>query len=401
MRHPDQLTPQTTLEAVFGRDTVFSPKAAPIPGTDYLAGADPQLRDFFTTAFLTIAGNLELVCSRGGLSPGCLALYHQAGLPVAPRLRVYEDDDSYLALLNRLTTDGSTVAYQHRHPAALLPRRASWIDPELLSWLNNKLALPGFVPDGLVPRREVTTLDALAGLLPTPARPLVLKGATPYTSGSGGAVAIVRSEADLAAARNRLAGCDAIILEEFLQLERTWCLNYSSNGAGVRFLGAGEQVTDDQGGYHGNWFDDRMAIPEEANQAGIEIMRRAMASGYRGFAGFDFGITTDRRLIVMDLNFRLCGSTAPLLWWPALAERFGPHPTARGVILTSRLPAPEALSLAAGACDAGLFLPLAAYDPLATGWNGGPMRLKALLMGRDRDEVEGRRRALAEAGLSS
>jgi hypothetical protein len=247
----------------------------------------------------------------------------------------------------------------------------------------------------------VTTLKAITGLRPTPARPVVIKGATPYSSGSGGAVAIVRSEADLAAARDRLAGCDAIILEEFLQLERTWCLNYCCDGVTVQFIGAGEQITDDQGGYHGNWFDDRMAMPEEANQAGIEIMRRAMVRGYRGFAGFDFGVTTDRRLVAMDLNFRLCGSTAPLLWWPAVADRFGPHPTARSVTLTSSLAAPETLSIAAAACDAGFFLPLGFFDPGATGWNSGPVRLKALLMGGDRDEVEGRRKALVEAGLSS
>jgi len=401
MRPTDRLTPQATLEAVYGHDTVFSPKAPPIPGTHYLSGSDPQVRDFHTTGYLTIAGDLELVCSRGGLSPGCLALYQQAGLPVAPRLRIYEDDAGYLALLSGIVTDGDTWAYQHRHPEALLPRSASWIDPDLLSWLNNKLALPEFVPDILVPRREVTTMEAIAGLRPTSARPVVIKGATPYSSGSGGAVAIVRSEADLAAARDQLAGCDAIIVEEFLQLERTWCLNYSSDGLAVRFLGAGEQITDDQGRYHGNWFDDRMAIPEDAFQAGQEIMRRAMARGYRGFAGFDLGVTTDRRLVAMDLNFRLCGSTAPLLWWPALAERFGPHPTARGVSLASRLPVPETLSLAADACDAGFFLPLAAFDPVATGSKGGPMRVKALLMGRDRDEVEGRLNALVEAGLSA
>jgi hypothetical protein len=401
MRSPGRLTPQTTLEAVFGRDIVFSPKAAPVPGTHYLSGSDPQVRDFHTTGYLTITGELELICSRGGLSPGCLALYRQAGLPVAQRLRVYEDDAGYLGLLNDIATEGGTLAYQHRHPEALLPRSASWIDPDLVSWLNNKLALPEFVPDGLVPRREVIAPDAMTALRPSPTRPLVLKGATPYSSGSGGALAIVRSEAELCVARDRLAGCDAIILEEFLQLERTWCLNYCSDGLSVRFLGAGEQITDDQGRYHGNWFDDRMAIPDEVGEAGTEIMRRAMARGYRGFAGFDFGVTTDGRLVAMDLNFRLCGSTAPLLWWPALAERFGPHPTARGASFTSRLSPQETLSLVADACGAGFLLPLAAFDPHGTGWATGPMRVKALLMGRDRDEVEGRLRALVAAGLSS
>jgi hypothetical protein len=92
-------------------------------------------------------------------------------------------------------------------------------------------------------------------------------------------------------------------------LECSVCLHFVVAIDGdIRYLGAAEQVVDAAGRWQGNWITNE-AAPSVAVAAGYEIMRRAVLRGYIGFAGFDVACCADGRLRVLDLNFRVNGST--------------------------------------------------------------------------------------------
>ena len=57
--------------------------------------------------------------------------------------------------------------------------------------------------------------------------PIVLKAATDLSSGAGADVAICRTIDDLAAARERFAGCKRLVVESCQSILRNLCLHYA------------------------------------------------------------------------------------------------------------------------------------------------------------------------------
>jgi hypothetical protein len=114
------------------------------------------------------------------------------------------------------------------------------------------------------------------------------------------------------------------VVEEFQPFTRTMCLNLAADFQGVvHYVGSADQVVADDGTYMSSWVSPELTPPDSAISLAREIMMRAAAMGYIGFAGFDIGLLPDGRALFFDLNFRVCGSTPTLLWYDEVRRRIG------------------------------------------------------------------------------
>lgn len=393
--------PSRTLSDIFGDGVSFSARP-PYSGRFFEWPATATRLDSRTGNFLSIAGATTTVCARSAASPRGLALLEAAGAPSTPPLAIFDTEGDYQEILTAATRFGSHVAVQYLHSPDELSPDTCWIDPGLLSFLNNKGNLGVLVHVEHTPQRTVVPLDQLEdleALRPNRSRPLVLKGATDLHTGSGAAVVIARSGEDIRRARKRFQGCEAVVVEEFLPMERNLCLCYASDGGSVEYHGYSDQLTDDQGVYQGNVFAPGVAAPPEAIAAGYHVMNEAVRRGYRGFAGFDMAMLAGGRVAVMDLNFRLCASTPAVLWYGALCQRAAAGLHARYCILRGRHPLAALLLEAFRAVSEGILFPLSVFDPdLSPDPDAAPV-IRGLVLGRDRETVERNLARLAETGL--
>ncbi|MHC4849447.1 MAG: hypothetical protein ACYTEG_13455 [Planctomycetota bacterium] len=270
------------LAETFGPDVTYNPVTSyRAPG--YLQG-DRALRDFRTGDPLTIAGGMRCVCHASVATAEGLDLLREAGHRLPPLL-VFGSEAEYDDLLRGLA--GETMVFQHAH--AQTEFENYWIPRRLLQTINNKANLPELVPAHQRPRR-----------LDRPERPCVIKRATDWTTGGGRSVRICREDP---------GDIDGFVIEEYIDFEETWCIQFATSGERIVELGFAPQITTPSGRFLGSWFDMEKRIPAAIQNAARAIMERAVARGYRGVAGFDVGSNG----LFFDLNFRLNGSTAPLL----------------------------------------------------------------------------------------
>lgn len=391
------LRPRLTLGEVFGPDVIFLGRAS-WQGDRFLRQGDPSVRDSFTGTTLTVAGTGVPFCSTGVLRASALDLFRAAGVPFTTETVSYASRDEFARRLAETTASGKRIAFQYRYLPDEAPAESYWVPPDLLSFLNDKRNLTLLAPADACPARREMPL-AEAADLPLPADGVVvIKGSTWLPSGSGGAVVIARSQDEIRSCTQRLSGCEVVLVEEFLPFTRTMCLHWAVTWTGeIVFLGSADQVVDAGGVFHGSWLGPGFDPPEEAIALGSGVVARARGMGYRGLAGFDMGVLPGGRVIVFDLNFRICASTAPVLWLPLLQARGS---VARVGTLTGSAGFEEMCRTAADAARAGVLLPLAAFDPEAAGWLGRPPVVRGLVLGRDRAETEARCEALARNGLA-
>jgi hypothetical protein len=167
----------------------------------------------------------------------------------------------------------------------------------------------------------------------------------------------------------------------------------------VRYLGFADQDVTDGGKYRGNWMQLGASLPTVVVEVAQDVVRRAAALGYRGIAGIDMVLSSDGRVYVLDLNFRVNGSTAAVLLSPALHEERGPclmH--LRG--FKGAGSANEMALIARGAVARGQMIPMSLFDAEAAGHRGGVSILRALVLGPDRDAILAIESELAAAGLT-
>jgi hypothetical protein len=398
VRPPTALRPKLTLAEIYGPRTTYNPRPS-YRNYGWLPG-DAVSLDGRTSAALTVAGAMPTICSRGGLADALFELWEQAGIDASPSVMPYCTQAEYERCLAQAERQGQRLVFQHVHAPGERPATQYWVPAELMSYLNDKSHLPELTPSEFVlPRRLVPPSDLSRLIRETPKLPIVIKGCGPQSSGGGRAVVIVRRPADWLVARQRLATGERIVVEQYLQAVGNYCLTFAAMpDSTVRYLGAAEQVTDGAGSYGGNWLDPRREPPAAAVEAGREIMRRAQLLGYRGVAGFDVIVDAQGAVRVIDLNFRLNGSTPALLWQPTLRERFGPACVMR--YQSGNLPGSMAdcLGLLRGMVRRGDFFPLAVFDPLAGRHPGAPARIDGLWLGTSREEADAKRAALLGSG---
>jgi hypothetical protein len=385
------------MAEVYGPSHVYAPRAHP-KTCDWIA-RDPALLDGLTGNQLPIAGDMAVVCSAGVTTPLGLELLAEAGLQPAASTHTYCDEQHAIEITTRFAERGTKVVVQHIYPDGVLNDSALWIDARLLSYLNNKANLAELVPAAHVATRLVMTPKTFFGDAAAQPLPIVLKAATDLSTGAGADVAICRTIDDLVAARERFAGCERLVVESCQSILRNLCLHYAVMPDGTtRYLGFADQDIDANGRYRGNWISLGSTLPSELTDIGLAIVTRGAFLGYRGFVGIDIAETDDARWVVLDLNFRVNGSTAAALLAPAIQRAVGPC----------------CLHLRSFACDAGFMrllaetrsalrsgslIPLCTFDPTVAGHAGQPSRLSALIVAESQADAHRVETELAASGL--
>ena len=386
---PHLRPPEFVLSDFYHSECIFNPRSSfqkfGWVTTDILGS------DFPTGVPLPINGTLPVICSSAVCSSRSNRIFGAAGLPDFAHTITYNNESDFEAILAECYQRNKSVIFMHQHPEAERPRELYWIDPDLLGQLNNKARLSEFVPDQNLPERIVLPVSELPDILNSGfSCPLVLKGAANMPSGGGQAVAIVRTIQDLQLARTRLEIGEQIVAEEFLSIEENYCVNYATDGRQTFLLGCCEQITNEAGQYMGNWISLDCHPPREVIEVGFEIMQRAASRGYVGVAGFD--IVRDRRgrILVLDLNFRLNGSTPALMWQNRLLSRSGQKSVGRVIRLKYQASTDPDFSLLQELVDCGWLFPLMVYDPQASPYGFDEVRVMGILFGSSRYHVEHR-----------
>jgi hypothetical protein len=385
------------MAEVYGPSHVYAPRAHP-KTCDWII-RDPAVLDGMTGNQLPIAGDMAVVCSAGVTTPPGLELLTEAGLQPASSTHTYCDEQHAIEITARFAECGTKVVVQHIYPDGVLNDSALWIDARLLSYLNNKANLAELVPAAHVAIRLVMPPETFFGDGAAQPFPIVLKAATDLSTGGGFDVAICRTIDDLAAARERFAGCERLVVESCQSIRRNLCLHYAVMPDGMtRYLGFADQDIDEDGRYRGNWISLGSTLPSEVTDIGLAIVTRGAFLGYRGFVGIDIAETDDARWVVLDLNFRVNGSTAAVLLAPAIQRSVGPC----------------CLHLRSFACDAGFMpliaatrsalrsgnlIPLGTFDPTVAGHAGQPSRLSALIVAESQAGAHRVETELAASGL--
>lgn len=388
------LRPATTLAALYGDAMVFVPRASFTP-YGWLP-TDPSVLDFLTGGQLTVAGDMPVVCHEAVATEWIVDVLEDAGLDVAPNRLVYRDRDDCATLLRGLGRRTRSLVFQHVLPPQEVPDDAYWIDRELLAFLNNKGNLGRLVPAELCPRRRLVALDRLC--TEPRALPVVVKAPSEMSSGAGFAVTICHRDEDLQVAAARFASCREVVVEDFIDIARNLCVQYVvTPEEAVSYLGAAEQVVDGDGNYLGNWLEHDAAPPAVVS-AGMAVVRAAAGLGYRGIAGLDIVVARDGSVLVIDLNFRLNGSTVPLLLASAFAAAYGDDHVARfrGWRVA---PGRSTRAVVEAAVATGDLVPLSVLDPEASPYAGACGRMAGLVVGASRADVDDTERRLRELGL--
>lgn len=316
------MEPLLTLEQVFGRGYVMNGRGS-YHNSQWLPGELGQ--DSSSGSLLTIAGDIPMLCHTDVGRDCCLDVLQAAGHQVGAKLLTYTNADSYYALLNELQQDGKNVIFNYAHLPNEFEAEQYWIERELLLFLNNKRNLSELVPGRHVPNRVLLSIEQFLNKdRDAFDYPYVVKAATDQPNGGGIEVVICYSPANLEQAKELFASCSYVVMEQYLDIRKNFCIQFAQTVEGeLVYLGSAEQIINKQGKYSGNWMDMHDQPPAEAIDLCKQVMRKAAAQGYYGFAGIDTVITEDNDIYIIDLNFRQNGSTVALLFQNSVAVEWG------------------------------------------------------------------------------
>jgi hypothetical protein len=386
-----------TMGEIYGHGLIYAPRAHPRT-CDWIP-RDSAMLDGLTGGQLTVAGGMAVVCSRGVTTPLGLELLADAGLRTGSSIHTYRDEEDAIEIAAELAASGRKIVVQHIYPDGVLNEGGMWIEGRLLSYLNNKANLAELVPAEHVARREVIAVEKFFDDGPTRELPVVLKVATELSTGGGADVAICRTGEELQAARARFAGCGRLVVERCESVVRDVCLHFAVMPNGTsQYLGFADQDIDENGRYRGNWISLGSKLPEEVVEIGLETVERGAKLGYRGLLGIDIVGTEDGRWVVMDLNFRVNGSSAAVLLAPSIHRMMG------ACLLHLRSFTCEGgfaklVAIARTAQRSGRLIPLASLDTTLSAHVGRPARLSALVVGDSKAEAHQVEADLAASGL--
>ena len=283
---------------------------------------DPSTLELLSGSIIVAGGETPIICSAGVATIPALGVMRDAGLAVAPKLHTFHTIAEFEAQLQEMAKAGHRIVAPYALPVDVVAPEHHYLPGGLISFLNNKANLGELVPPALVPDRAlVDPAELVAFCRGQVSLPVVVKAASDDPSGGGVDVVICRSRNDLERAARFFESCRKVVVEDFIEIEKNFCLNYAAtHDERIVYLGAAEQVSDAYGDYHGNWIDPASAPPQSAIDLGRAIAETGARLGYRGYLGVDMAIPGDGRVLVFDLNFRLNGSTVPLMVHADLAR---------------------------------------------------------------------------------
>jgi hypothetical protein len=359
--------------------------------------SDRHTVEFVTGHALSCAGAMPVVCHRATLSPSGLAAMADSGIDIAPDLLAYSTPDEYRRHVRSLASRSMRAVTPFWTPPDVVPAAATWIDPSLLQFLNNKSNMAELVPAGSLPRRET---GQLAATLASMRMPCVVKVGTDMPNGGGSDMMICRNARDRSRALRRFATGEGLVVEEFLRIAQNYCVQLALPPEGsIVHIGSTSQICLANGAHAGNLLDPRNPPPAAVLKLGEQIALEGRRRGYTGIAGFDIVVTEDGRVLAIDLNFRLVSSTAQALLHRRLSE-------ARGLAL-SRLAfsshggtLDEMLTVSRRGIDEGWLVPLATFDPAFGGLPEGGARCRFLIFGNSAAEIDAREKELLARGIA-
>lgn len=354
-------------------------------------------RDVFSARPIAVAADTPLICSSGGTDPSLLAHLSDAGLPVGADLREFRSEAEFETRVLEAIGDGLLISMEYPQPTTLCPDEHAVKSAQLVGYLNNKASIAMLVDPAFQARRSVVARADLAEATPA-GKSWVLKAAT--DDGHRGNLDVYLHRADervtLPAFTDVLP---EFVLEEYLHIQRNWGIQlYIAPDATARLLAVTEQRIDAAGLYDGGRFGLVSSPPAVLLTECLAIAQRAADLGYRGMCSLDCAQTTDGRLIMLDLNFRITAGSIPLLALQSVRPDALDRP-AESLNLTVTAPLADLLADLRPALTAGGLLVVGGHDTTRT---DNPIRqstLHLVVFGDDPEDVAIRRRSL-EARVS-
>ncbi|GGE18632.1 ATP-grasp domain-containing protein [Marinithermofilum abyssi] len=389
-----QIKSVLTLKEIYGPGHIFNPRTS-FQQLGWFP-EDHASIDFMTGRELVVAGDMPVLCSQAVTTDVVINLLKEAGLEPASERYVYSTAGEYREILRNLSKGNEKVVLQFPHPAGELNEKSYSIQPELLAYLNNKASIDQLVPEENRPFRSVITR---LSEIPHPL-PIVIKVATGQPASGGVGVVICRTEEDLRYACQLFKDAESVVVEEFLPIVRNYCVQFVVTAKGkILYIGSSEQIVDERGRYMGNWIDHR-EVPEEVILTGRKIIERAKVLGYVGVAGFDIVITQEGDCYVLDLNFRLNGSSAALLLRDRIEEVYGAKRMCLHFFWNIQCDFDRLIRVVRQKMEEGRLIPLSIYDPNASPYRDAPGYLSGLLLGDSRKDVDHLNEQLIQEGIS-
>ncbi|HUO84506.1 MAG TPA: hypothetical protein VM534_05250, partial [Thermoanaerobaculia bacterium] len=239
-------------------------------------------------------------------------------------------------------------------------------------------------PEHLAARELVSpaNLGSLAEKLP-----FVVKAVTGESTGGGIDVYPCRGVADLDIARSRFEICREVVVEEWLEFDRSFCLSFAVGTDGsIRELGAAEQITLPDLTQQGSWFET-LEPPAIMREACRRVVERAASLGYAGICGIDAADTKDGRTVLFDLNFRINASTIPRLMFDSVRKSRSEIGAAKVRSFAPEAAFEDIARVVSSEIDRGAVLPYIVFDPEGHPAPNARPVVRLLLLGEDRGAV--------------
>lgn len=375
---PDQLYPVNA--AYMARTNLFE--------TRMLGYNDLQL-DTVTSVLMGVLNGRASVRHEGGAGNEVLDLFLRAGIQVEEESHLYQTESEARTCANRLFKTGHQFFGPYPLPDGDYPDSAHLVNPDLYRRLNTKQNLSQLVSQEHLTAQKVMTHDMLdayqfSGVI-------CLKAAGNAATGWGYAVFPCLDEVALMAAKawfsERKKDIPAVLIEEWIDVERCWCVGLAISDIQTVCFGGAEQVFSAPGKQSGSIVDSDLCFPVAGVSLAVHAGEVARRLGFRGIAGLDIGRSTDGRFILFDPNFRLAASTSQLLFHPAAAARSGlavsqsfqVSPSGKFDDLAQKLHGP---------IDEGWFVPTRFFNGEKHPLSNGKHLVTGFVMGLDREAAQ-------------
>jgi hypothetical protein len=351
---------------------------------------DPAVRVDTVTGFpMTVMGKMPLLCHSPAVTAVAFDFFRHAGVPTPAFLQTFDSEVQFIELANACLRDGKRLAYIYPPPRALENAPGLLNSLPLYKWLNDKKNLTSLVPPRYLAPRELLTVEhATRALTVFPGEAVFVKACHSGGSGGGTDVRYCPDSASRAEAvdwiTSRSEGLSGVLVEQEIELRPCWCLNLSILDSGARYLGAATQLFSEPGMQSGSRIDSDDLPPSHAIEVARLVAERAGTLGYRGIVGFDIGVTSDDRVHVFDLNFRIVGSTPLVLLHESAVSRAGGriseswYGQAKGHL-------GDILTRFRGLAESGRFVPWRLYD--ATEATEGHSLIAGMLVARTEGDI--------------
>jgi hypothetical protein len=361
-----------------------------------LVGAPPYVLDTVTTVLMGLLNGMPTVRHRAGATDRILALLERAGIVVDEKMRVFETAEEAERRADELIGEGFKLAWPYPLREGRFEDNAHLVPPELWRDLNAKENLALLVPAAHLANRRVQTLEQLASR--SFESPVFVKAGGRAATGAGYAVRHCPDEGAWRAAidwfqENGVS--EHVIVEEALDIDTCWCVNFTVIDDGIAVLGAAEQMFASPGRQSGSVIDPENPFPEAGKALVEQVGAVAAKRGFLGIAGLDIGRTRDGSLVVFDPNFRLNACTAQILWHASAVQR-------AGLDASVSLNTPAAMDFTAleqaliGPIEDGWFVPTRLVDGSLHPLSDGACLCTGFVLGADRAAALARKAHLEE-----